>query len=147
MTAPDKVIGLGTTFSMSTSVTTASSLFTAIAGIIDLPGPDATGTDIDTSTIDNDTNFQTFQRGQVDPGSMNLTLSYSQNSASQKKLVTALNSGNLRSFRITHTATGFDAEVFDGYVSGMGRPQFGKDSMIQRSVAIKLSGGTGFVST
>ena len=82
-----KMIGLGTHLYVKTS-TASTTTYTDIGGLISLPGPDGSGDDIDTSTIDNSDNFKTFVRGQVDPGEMSLTLAYSSTDSSSKKLGT-----------------------------------------------------------
>jgi hypothetical protein len=143
-----KRIGLGCSLSMTP--TTASSSYTTIAGLISLPGPNASADDIDTSTIDNTTDgtfWKTFARGQVDPGEMSLTLAYGSTDASSKKLGTALKDGLKRKWKIVlgSTVTGA-TEIFVGYVKGMGR-EVSKDAMIIRTVTIKVSGTPAFVST
>ena len=138
-----KEIGLGTTLSIGTSE--GSSTFTEVAGLISLPGPDGTADDIDTSTLDNATLFKTFQRGQVDPGEMTLTLGFGSADASQKQIVTAYKDGTIRSWKVTPPTTA-NSEEFDAYVKGMGRV-IEKDSFMTRTVTLKVTGDPGFIST
>lgn len=141
-----KLIGLGTT--LSVKLTTASTTtYTAIGGLVSLPGPNATADDADVTTLDNSDNFKTFLRGQVDPGELSLTLAYGSTDASSKKLGTALKDGALRTWKLTFSSTAVSAETFSGYVKGMGREIAGAASMISRSVTIKVSGSPGFPST
>lgn len=144
-----KIIGLGTT--LSVKATTASTTgYTAIGGLLSLPGPDASADDIDTSTIDNSTAaatyWKTFQRGQVDPGEMTLTLAYGSTDSSSKKLGTLLKSGAIQTWKITFGSTAMSAETFTGYVKGMGRA-LEKDAMVTRSVSIKVTGSPGYPTT
>lgn len=140
-----KMIGLGTTLSVK-ATTASSTTYVPIGGLISLPGPDGSADDIDTSTIDNETNFKTFQRGQVDPGEMTLSLAYGSTEASNKKLGTLFASGEIMTWKITFPSTAVPAETFAGYVKSMGRATE-KDALITRSVGIKVTDNPGFPST
>ena len=140
-----KMIGLGTHLYVKTS-TASTTTYTDIGGLISLPGPDGSGDDIDTSTIDNSDNFKTFLRGQVDPGEMSLTLAYSSTDSSSKKLGTYYKSGGLCTFKVDFPSTAVTDETFTGYVKSMGRA-IEKDAMITRTVGIKVTGSPGFTST
>lgn len=139
-----KQIGLGTTLSIGTSA--GSTTVTAIAGLISLPGPDGTADDVDTSTIDNATRFKTFQRGQVDPGEMTMTLGFGKSDNSQQKIVTAFADGLIRSWVIAFPSTAEGTETFDGYVKSLGRV-IEKDAFMTRTVGIKVTGDPGYTST
>lgn len=139
-----KMIGLGTTLSIKVT-TAASTVYTVVGGLISLPGPNGSGDVVDTSTIDEATNFKSFQRAYVDAGEMNLTLSYGSTESSSKKLGTAYSDGKMRTWKITFPSTLVTAETFTGYVKSMGR-ELTKDSMITRTVTVKCSGDPGFTS-
>jgi len=149
--AVSKILGFKTQLGFGSSAGAGSSTFTKVAGVIGMPGPDGSGDDIDTSTIDNATNFKTFARGQVDPGEMSLTLAYGSTDASQKQLGTLYSSGLIVSwgFIFSSTAaasTDWDANTMDGYVKSMGRA-IEKDAMITRTIGIKITGDPGFPTT
>jgi len=147
-----KMIGLGCTLSMTPS--TSSSSYTTIAGLISLPGPNASAEQVDTSTIDNSTsgsgtasNWKTFARGQIDPGEMSMTVAYGTTDTSSKKLGTAFKDGVMRKWKVTMPTTASSKdEIFNGFVKAMGR-EITKDAMITRTVTIKASGNPGFTST
>ncbi len=148
--AVNKLLGFKTILGFGTSAGSGSSGFTQVAGLIGLPGPDGSGDDIDTSTIDNDDNFKTFARGQVDPGEMSLSLAYGSTDASQKQLGTLYESGVIVSwgfiFSATAGSTAWETDTFDGYLKSMGRA-IEKDAMIMRTIGIKVSGNPGFPTT
>ncbi len=147
--AVTKMIGLGTKLYVKAS-TASTTTYSQIAGLISLPGPEASAEDVDTSTIDNSTdatvNWKTFQRGQVDPGEMTLTLAYGSTDASSKKLGTLLKTGALQTWKIIFPNTSASVETFTGYVKSMGRA-LEKGTLITRNVGIKVSGAPGFAST
>lgn len=149
MPIPRKMIGLGTKlyFKDSTGSTTT---YTEIGGLLSLPGPDGTADDIDTSVITNSTvaatYWKTFQRGQVDPGEMDVTVCYATTDTANKKLGTAYKTGAEKTWKITWPSTAVTAETFTGYVKAMGRA-LEKDSLITRNFKVKVTGNPGFVTT
>ncbi len=149
--AVNKLLGFKTHLGFGTSAGAGTTVFTKVAGLIGLPGPDGSGDDIDTSTMDNADDFKTFARGQVDPGEMSLSLAYGSTDASQKQLGTLYESGKIVSwgFIFGATASGstaWETDTFDGYIKSMGRA-IEKDSMIMRTIGIKVSGNPGFPTT
>jgi predicted secreted protein len=151
MAAPRKMIGLGCTLGMAATSTTPAS-YDTLAGLISFSGPAATADDVDTSTLDNSTSitsgaWKTFQRGQVDPGEVSATLSYSSTESVNKKLGTAFKAGTVRKWKVAFPTTSVSAETFNGYIKSMGREIGGAGSMIQRSITIKVTDNPGFPST
>lgn len=149
--AVSKILGFKTQLGFGTSEDSGSTTFTKVAGVLGMPGPDGSGTDIDTSTFDNADNFMTFARGQVDPGEMSLTIAYGSTDASQKQLGTLYATGTIVDwgFIFSSTAAGsteWDANTFNGYVKSMGRA-IEKDEMITRTIGIKVTGDPGFATT
>jgi len=148
--AVTKLLGFKTVLGFGSSAGAGSSTFTQVAGLISLPGPDGSGDDVDTSTIDNADNFKTFARGQVDPGEMSLSLAYGSTDASQKQLGTLYESGVIVSWGFIFSATAgstlWETNTFDGYLKSMGRA-IEKDSMIMRTIGIKVTGNPGFPTT
>ena len=149
MAIPRKMIGLGTRLYMKQS-TGSTSTYTAIGGLLSLPGPNASADDIDTSTIENstvaNTYWKTFSRGQVDPGEMNVSLAYGTTDTFNKSLGTYFRTGESLTFKVTFPSTAVTAESFTGYIKGMGR-ELEKDSMITRNLTLKVSGSPGFKTT
>ncbi len=146
-----KILGFKTQLGFGSSAGASTTTFTKVAGLISLPGPDGSGDDVDTSTIDNTTNFKTFERAQVDPGEMALVLAYGSTDASQKQLGTLYASGEVVSWGFIFgstaaSSTQWDTNTFDGYVKSMGRA-IEKDAMITRPIGIKVSGDPGFPTT
>lgn len=140
-----KRIGLGMQLSISSSTGTPFANHTVIAGLLSADGPDGTADDVDTSTIDQATNDKSFQRGQFDPGDLTMELAYGATDPSQSKLGTARATGQIREFLVTDTVGG-TTESFSGYIKGMGRA-IEKDSMVTRSVTVKITGDPGFNTT
>jgi hypothetical protein len=142
MAAPVKRIGLGCSIGI---LNTTSTAYDTIAGLISVAGPSASADDVDTSTLDNSTSYwKTFQRGQVDPGETQLTLSYSSTETANKKLGGALKMGTVRTWKVTMGST---YETFTGYIKAMGREIGGAANMITRTVTMKITGNPGFPTT
>jgi len=149
--AVSKILGFKTQLGFGSSEGAGSSTFTKVAGLLSLPGPDGSGDDVDTSTIDNPDDFKTFARAQVDPGEMSMTLAYGSTDASQKQLGTLYGSGTIVSWGFIFNSTAaastqWDSNTFNGYVKSMGRA-IEKDSMITRTIGIKVTGDPGFPTT
>jgi hypothetical protein len=141
-----KQIGYGTKLYLSTNTTSSTGDWTQIGGLLSCPGPDGTGTDVDTSTIDNATEFKTYQRSDVDPGTMNVTVAYGSTDSASKVLGTAYGNGDIYNWKVEFPSTTTPDETFLGYINSMGRA-LEKDSMITRTFGIKVSGDPGFPST
>lgn len=144
MAAPVKRIGLGCSLAI---LNTTSTAYTTLAGLMSIAGPSASGDDVDTTTLDNSTgttHWKTFQRGQVDPGETQLTLSYSSTETANKMLGGALKMGTVRTWKVTMGST---YETFTGYIKSMGREIGGAANMITRSVTMKITGNPGFPTT
>lgn len=151
MAAPRKMIGLGCTLGMAATSSTPAS-YDTLAGLISFPGPTASADDVDTTTLDNSTSvtsgaWKTFQRGQVDPGEVTATLSYSSTESVNKKLGTAFKTGSIRKWSVGFPSTTITAETFTGYIKSMGREIGGAGSMITRTLTIKVTGNPGFPTT
>lgn len=151
MAAPRKMIGLGCTLGMAATSTTPAS-YDTVVGLISFSGPSASADDVDTSTLDNSTSttsgaWKTFQRGQVDPGEVTATLSYSSTESVNKKLGTAFKAGTVRQWKVGFPSTSVTAETFDGYIKAMGREIGGAGSMITRTLTIKVTDNPGFPTT
>lgn len=142
--AVSKVIGLGTT--LGVKYTTGSSVYTTVAGLLGISGPGAAAEKIDTSTIDNASNFKTFQIGQADPGELSLTLAYGSTDASQKMLAGLLQNRVKTSFEIDYPSSDTPAETFNGYVTGAGR-EIQKDQLTTRTITVALTGEPGWPAT
>lgn len=140
-----KQIGLGTTLSVG-ATTVASSLLTAIAGIVSIGGPDGTAVDVDTFTLDSTGNFLTKIRGAVDAGQLSMVLAYNNSDGTSKKLGSLYASGELQKFEVAYPSTAAADETFEGYVAGMGRA-IERDSLITRPVTITVNGDPGFTTT
>jgi hypothetical protein len=140
-----KQIGLGTSLSVK-GTTASTTTYTLIAGIVSMPGPDGTGTAVDTFTLDSTGNFITKIRGAVDPGDMTLVVAYNNSDASSKKLGTLFADGTLQMFKVSYPSTASTPEEFEGFINGMGRA-VERDALITRPVTITVSGDPGFATT
>lgn len=141
-----KMIGLGATLSVKVS-TASTATYAAVGGLTSFSGPNGSGDDVDTTTMSTGTDyFKTFQRGQVDGGELTLSLAYSSTDTSSKNLAAIYKTGAMQTWKVTFPSTAVTAESFSGFVQSMGR-ELTKDSMITRSVTIKVSGSPGFKST
>ncbi len=138
-----KQIGNGSVLAAQFS-TTGSTTFSTVANIINIGGPASAGNDVDTTTLTTTDNFQTFQRGDVDPGEVTCSLALS-STTSIKQLGTAHNDGLARTWKVTPPTTA-DAETFSAYVKGMDRT-IDRNTMIVRALTLKVTGSPGIAST
>ncbi len=122
----------------------ASTSFTEVAHIISIGGPDSAGNDIDTTTLTSTDNFQTFARGDVDPGEVTMSLAFS-STTSALSLGTKHQLGLPFQWKVVPPTTA-DAETFSGYIKSMGR-SIERNAMITRSLTIKVTGDPGIQSS
>lgn len=135
-----KMIGHKTQLLVSTG-TTGSTTF-ALGGVISLPGPDATGENVDTSTIDT-TGWKTFQSGgPMDPGEMTVTLAFSSTDAGQAKLPALAAKRHLVLWKLVYPTTTINS-TFTGFLTAIGRV-IEQGSMITRTIGIKVTGDPKF---
>lgn len=141
-----KMIGNGTI--LQTKGTTESTTgWVTIGGLLTLPGPDATAPAIDTTTLDSTDEFITKQRGFVDSGQMNMTAAYGSTDSGSGRLGTLLASGEIVDWRIIYPSTLVAKQSFEGFLSGLGKPDHGRGSMIMRSMIVDVTGSPGYPST
>lgn len=139
-----KRIGLGAVIAVSSS---SGGTFTEIGGLMSIGGPDGSGDDIDTSTIDNVTKFKTFLRGQVDPGELALGVAMGTTDVGQKEIGTAYADGVIRFWKIWPGSTADETPVIiEGYVKSIGRA-IEKDAMITQTFGVKISDDPLYPST
>lgn len=141
-----KRIGLGVTLAVENE---AGDAFIEVGCIVDGMSEQASGSDINTACLGD--NFDTFERGSVDPGNLDTTIAYNADSADEgtAELDSLFASGDVRTWKITFPAKGAapaKESTFDGYLKDMGR-EIQKQAMITRSLSIKKSGNPGFSAT
>lgn len=135
-----KMIGHGTQLFVSTGTT--GSTYYALGGLVNCPGPDASGDNVNTTTLDT-TGWGTFQAGgPMDPGEMSLTLAFSSTDAGQAKLPTLAAKRQLCKWKIIYPTTTLDSTV-TGFLSSYGRA-IEQGAMITRTIGVKVSGSPGF---
>jgi hypothetical protein len=136
-----KYIGNGTTLAVSTGGSTAAA--TAIGGIMMVNGPDGSGANIDTTTLDSTSNYQTWRRGFRDAGEWTMDVAYDPSDAGWLKVKAMDASGVAGSFVVTFASTALSDETMTGYINNVGR-SIPRDGMITRSITVHASSGPGF---
>lgn len=136
-----KQVGYRTQLLVSTGTTGSSYL--SLGHLISLPGPDATRPSVDTSTIDT-TGYSEFQSGgSMDPGEMALTMAFDASDVGQALLPTLAAKGHPVKWQLIYPTTTLSSTM-TGFIMGLGRAIDGKDSLITRTVTVKLSGDPDF---
>lgn|SRR5581483_938295 len=142
-----KRIGLGITLGVDI---TGATTFVALGSIVDGFTTDAKAKDVDTSLLVDE--FDSFLKGSIDGGTMNLTIAYSPEDTNTTKILGALfyaTTQTLANWQITYPAVGGGssaAETFLGYVNAIGR-EVKRDGFLTAKVGIKVSGDPGISHT
>ena len=137
----NKYIGNGVTLSVSTGGSTAAG--TLVGGIMMVNGPDGSAANVDTTTLDSTSNYQTWLRGFRDAGEKSLDVAYDPADVGWLKIKAMDSSGVSGSFTVVYPSTALTDEVFKGYVTNVGRT-IPRDGMITRSITVHASSGPGF---
>lgn len=132
-----KQIGLGTILIINGST---------VASVRNVSGPDASGDDVDTTTLDSTGKFRTFIRSLVDPGEVTFSLAYASTNTSHKKLGSLLKSGTVVTCSINDPSTSSTAQSFSGYCKGLSR-EIPLDDLITVDATFKVTGPAGYAST
>lgn len=136
-----KSIGNGVTLAVSTGGSTATA--SAVGGIMGLAGPDGAGEDVDTTTLDSTSNYQTWQRGFRDAGEMSFDVSYDPADTGWTKIKAMDASGVGGSFIVSYPSTALSDETLKGYVKNVGR-SIQRATMVTRSITVHATSGPGF---
>lgn len=136
-----KSIGNGVTLAVSTGGSTAAA--TAIGGIMGVAGPDGSAEDVDTTTLDSTSNYQTWLRGFRDAGEASFDLSYDPADAGWVKVKAMDASGIGGTFIATFPSTALSDESFKGYVKNVGR-SIQRATLVTRSITVHATSGPGF---
>ena len=146
-----KRIGLGTVVSVRPSTFTAggSTVFVAIANIVEPPsGPDASAADIDTHTLD-DGIYETHAKGSVNPGTATMVLAYDPEDDSGVLLAQLLAQFTpVPQWQIVFPArdgAGAQTETFSANLMTMGR-EIPKNGLVTRTVGLQASGNPGYTT-
>ena len=127
-------IGFGSALSVGTSTGTL-----AIAKIMNISGPDSSATEIETTTFDSTSRYETYVCGTIDPGSLQFDLVYSTTETSHKRLAEYFKAGAAKTWTVTYSSTTMGTDAMSGFVSGLSKELPLKDKMTCQ-VSIKLTG-------
>lgn len=131
-------IGFGSALSVATTTGNLT-----IAKIANISGPDSSATEIETTTFDSTSRYETYVCGTIDPGSLRIDLVYSTTEASHKRLAEYFKNGSSKTYTVTYSSTTMGTDAMSGFVSGLSRELPLKDKMTCQ-VGIKLSGDPGW---
>lgn len=136
-----KSIGNGVTLTVSTGGSTVAA--SAVGGLMGVAGPDGGAEDVDTTTMDSTSNYQSWLRGFRDAGEMSMDVSYDPSDTGWTKIKAMDASGVGGSFAVTFSSTSLSVETFKGYVKNVGR-SIQRATMVTRSITVHATSGPGF---
>lgn len=122
---------------------TGGSTYVIVGCIVDGFSTSTSATSVETTCL-GDT-YKTFQRSDIDPGSLDFSIAYdAQDNTTTRKLVDLFNSGDVASWEITFSdeGSGTATENFLGFVESFNR-EITKESLVSASLTIKVSGDSG----
>jgi len=112
-------------------------VFTAIADISDISGPDGSASEIDTTTLDD--SARTFRVGLKDEGQISFTCNFQPANTQHAQLKTDRTNRTLRNFKLLFTDSPVTTWSFAAYVMGISIAN-GVDGVTTASVTLRISG-------
>ena len=136
-----KKIGFGTKieFTVSTAFDTELGL------VLSIEGPSATRADVDTTTLDNASEYRTFISGLADPGEITMEVALDPANATQQAITDLLDTGDETDWKITDGGAVVVLATFKAYVKSYA-PSFPLDGMQTASITLKCSADPGWVT-
>lgn len=113
-------------------------VFTAIAEILDLNGPNRSVTMIDATTCDS--TDEEFIAGVLKGGTVTFSCHLIPGSTGQDAVVTAFAAKTLKNFQVILSDSGTETFAFAAYISALGGPQYAADGKVTRSITLQVSG-------
>lgn len=147
MAATTGKIGLGVVIKMGDGA--GSEVFTAIANVADISGPNTTMETVDTTHLGSTGGYREFLAHLKDGGEITLTCHFDPNHATHDDasgLRSKFDNRTLTNFQIDMSAafsTGDNQIDFAAYVTSLGN-SFAVDNVISMDVTLKVSGAVGF---
>jgi predicted secreted protein len=129
--------GVGTTFSRADTITTSDPLFTAIAEINSIDGPNKTRETIDVTSLDSEDGYREFITSFRDAGEISLEMNFTE--AGFIVMNTDFESEDAREYRITLPNTEATILEFDAYVTSLGMA-VPLDDKVTAPVTLKITG-------
>lgn len=137
-----KLIGYGSQFEYSVDDGTT---WVSLGGIIDgFEGPSTSYDEAETTILSD--KYRTFQPVQIDPGSASFTTLYDPTSTETQGLVDAYEAGDVIDFKVIFPDDASTEETFQGFLKSFERSVV-KDSLIQATLEIRVSGDAGFTGS
>lgn len=130
-------------FGSALTVATSTGGTTGIGKIMNISGPDSSATEVETTTFDSTSRYETYVCGTIDPGSVRVDLLYSTTVASHKRLADMFKNAASRTYTVTYATTVMGTDAFTAFVSGLSRELPLKDKMTCQ-VSLKVSGDAGW---
>lgn len=113
-------------------------VFTTIAQVVNISGPDGSATEIDTTALDSAA--KTFRVGLKDEGSVGFTINYDADDAQHAALRTALGSTTSKNYRITLTDTSpAKTYTFAAYVQQFAL-DISPDDVVKANASLRITG-------
>ena len=137
-----KTFGYGSVLAVTTTTGESN-----IGQLLDITGPGASFSDVDTTTLDSSTNYRTFIAGLGDGGEVTCSLIYAPTTTVHKRLMYYMhNRTAAKTFTAYHgtTAAG-TAQTFTAHVKGFSRT-ITLDDVIKGDLTLKVTGKPGYTS-
>ena len=135
-----KRAGYGSVLTCTTSTGTLE-----VAYVRSISGPEVSGEDVDTTTLDSSSRYRTFVPGHMDPGEVTLDLVYSSTITSHKRIAYFMGQGTAKTWTVYHGSSTGPSRAFSAYIKGMSAV-VPMDDVISCEVTMKVSGKPGFTT-
>lgn len=143
-----KQIGHGTTLSFQATTSTTS--FTDLAYVRSIEGPNVSGDEVESTTLDTTGNYREFVPTLIDPGDLTAEIVWDPASTGTNThvlLTTLLTGRTVTNWRMTlASSTGSKTCLFSGWVKSFS-PSIPVDDLITASVTIRATSGVTWPTT
>lgn len=133
----DAVLGKGTLLKAGDGAGTE--VFTAIAEVKSISGPDITRDTVDVTHMESSGNFREYISTLQDGGTMNFDINYIGDNTTQNNLKADMDAGTARNFQLLMPNTGATLFTFTALVVGFSF-NFDIESLISASISLKITG-------
>ena len=136
-------MGVSIGFGSALTVATSTGGTTTIGKVMGISGPDSSATEVETTTFDSTSRYETYVCATIDPGSLQIDLVYSTTEAGHKRLASMFHEGAARAFTITYSSTPMGTDTMTAFVSGLSKELPLKDKMTCQAT-LKITGDAGW---
>lgn len=135
-----KTHGYGSILAVATTTGTLE-----IGQIRSISGPNVSGADVDTTTLDSSSNYRTFVGGLLDPGEVTFSTIYDSTSLAHSHMAYYMATHEAMTYTVYHGSSAGDSDAFVAYIKGMSR-EIPLDDVITCDFTLKVTGKPGYTT-